>query len=60
MTSTPIKEAQYPVSEIMASCKKTLGVNPEVLAGALHGQSGDSFTISEYKALVKKFLERKV
>lgn len=57
----PTTEAEkYPVNEIMANCEKHLQVKPEILAGALYEETKTSFTMDEYRALIKNFLERRV
>jgi len=53
---------KYPISELIAQSKAIFGVNPEVVAGAVHGidVTGDEFTVDEVKGLIEAFLKRKV
>lgn len=52
--------SRYPVEELAANAQALFDVQPEVLAGALHGTEADVLTIPETKALIRKFLREKV
>lgn len=51
---------RYPISELSAHAEALFSVQPEVLAGALHGVNGKELSIDEAKRLIKQFLEKKV
>lgn len=56
----PVKEKEpaYPVKELAAVSKKLFGCNKEVVIAATRGQ--EELTVSEAKAVIKKFLEKEV
>lgn len=54
--STPV----YSLNELAENSQSLLGVKPEVLTGAVHGTTQDSFGVQEAKQLVQQFLKRKV
>lgn len=58
----PIKEIEpkYSRRELIVNGMAVFGVMPEVVVGALHGNSAQELTVSEVKAAVKNFLKRKV
>ncbi|MDI3329102.1 MAG: hypothetical protein QJR06_11165 [Alicyclobacillaceae bacterium] len=51
---------KYPREELLANAEALFGCKPEAVAGALHGNSGTEFTVSEVKSLVDAFLKRQV
>lgn len=51
---------KYPRRDLIHNAKAAFGVMPEVVAGALHGNSAEELTVAEVKEAIKKFLERKV
>lgn len=53
-------EQVYTLDELKQNAPVLFGVQSEVLAGALHGNTKSEFTINEMKGLVDKFLKRKV
>jgi hypothetical protein len=53
-------ESKYSRKEIIANAQAVFGVMPEVVIGALNGNSNEEFTISEVKKAIKAFLERGV
>lgn len=52
--------SRYPVEELAANAQALFDVKPEVLAGALHGAEVAEMSVSEAKALIRKFLREKV
>ncbi|NPV90112.1 MAG: hypothetical protein HPY50_04960 [Firmicutes bacterium] len=50
----------YPVEELKQHSKVLFGVNPEVMAGALHSSDKKEFAVEELRELIKTFLQRKV
>jgi hypothetical protein len=46
--------------EEMLAMAGDLGTSREVMAGALHGARGETFTVDQAKNLVDKFLRRRV
>ncbi|RJG26706.1 hypothetical protein ABU162_04450 [Paenibacillus thiaminolyticus] len=52
--------SRYPVEELAANAQALFDVKPEVLAGALHGVEVAEMSVSEAKALIRKFLREKV
>lgn len=58
----PVKqpESKYSRKEIIDNAQAVFGVMPEVVIGALNGNSNEEFTISEVKKAIKAFLERGV
>lgn len=53
-------EQSYSLAELKENALAIFGVQPEVIAGALHGNDGDEFTVTEMKKLINSFLKRKV
>lgn len=59
-TREVITEPAYEVDYLLANAKEIFGVNKEVVVGALAGQTKQEYTVSEVKALIEKFLNRRV
>jgi hypothetical protein len=55
-----VQAPKYSRDEFLANAEALLGVKPEVVAGALHGNNQAEFTVEEMRKLIKSFLERKV
>jgi len=53
------KESKYPRDELINNSQAIFGVKPEVVVGALYGNSAEELTKSEVQAAIKKFLGRK-
>lgn len=53
-------EAEYPLEELAEHSAALLGVNREVLLGAVHGASRNHFSVEEARQRVQQFLKRKV
>lgn len=54
------KEPTFTVAQLVAESRSSIGVASHVAAGAFHGLSdGSTFTRSEAKDRVEKFLKRK-
>lgn len=53
-------ESKYSRRELIANGMAVFGVMPEVVEGALHGNSAQELTVAEVKAAVYDFLKRKV
>jgi len=53
-------ESKYPRGELIAYAPAIFKVNPEVVVGALHGNTAEELTVSEVRQAVQNFLERKV
>lgn len=59
MADIPV-ESKYPREELIANAQAIFKVNPEVVVGALHGNTAEELTVSEVRQAVQNFLERKV
>ncbi|MEQ4486405.1 hypothetical protein [Cohnella silvisoli] len=46
--------------ELMAHAQVLFGIQPEVVAGALHESDQGEWTVDQARSLVDKFLKRKV
>ncbi|GIO87980.1 hypothetical protein J25TS5_49120 [Paenibacillus faecis] len=53
-------EVVYPLEELAEHSVALLGVNREVLLGAVHGASRNHFSVEEARQRVQQFLKRKV
>jgi hypothetical protein len=53
-------DVKYSREELIGQCETLFGVKPEVVHGALHGNDQKELTVSEMKALIDSFLNRKV
>lgn len=53
-------ETTYPQERLVADANAFFGHPSHVVVGALHGQTKKTFTVSETKKLIDKFLSRKV
>lgn len=53
-------KAKYLRDELLVNAEALFGVKPEVVVGALYGNSEDSFTVDELQKLIEDFLQRKV
>ncbi|WP_019420189.1 hypothetical protein [Paenibacillus sp. OSY-SE] len=51
---------RYPAEELAANAQALFDVKPEVLAGALNGSETAELSVSETKALIRKFMREKV
>lgn len=51
---------RFPRQELMEHSLELFGVRREVIAGALHGNNQETFTVEELRRMIKAFLERKV
>lgn len=49
-----------PVGRLVTEAQDFLGVEPHVVAGALHGQRKSELTVDECRALVEKWLSTPV
>ncbi|RDY70321.1 hypothetical protein DXT76_13710 [Halobacillus trueperi] len=54
------QESKYHLQELMDNSEEIFGENPEVIAGALHNEQEDFFTVKEVKSAVTQFKKRKV
>lgn len=59
-TPKTVSEQSYSLAELKENAMTIFGVQPEVIAGALHGNAKQEFKVSELKGLVTKFLKKKV
>jgi len=50
----------YDRNELIAQARVVFNVQPEVVAGALHGVDKQELTLAEAREAVKKFLDGKV
>lgn len=50
----------YPLSELLAQSRELFGCGPEVILGALTGNSKTEFSIDELKKLIDNFKKRRV
>ncbi len=50
----------YPLQELLKQSQDIFGCNPEVIRGALTGNSKTEFTIDELKKLIDSFKKRRV
>lgn len=55
-----IPEQVYSLAELKENAMAIFGVQSEVIAGALYGNSKQEFTVSELQKLINKFLRKKV
>ena len=55
-----VTESKYSREELIQNAKEIFNVNPEVVVGALYGNSNKELTISEVKKAMDDFLKRKV
>ena len=55
-----IPEQVYTLAELKENAMAIFNVQPEVIAGALYGNSKQEFTVSELQKLINKFLRKKV
>lgn len=53
------EEPKYKYEDILAAAPR-FGVKPEVLAGALHADKKQEYTITEVKAAIEKFKTKEV
>lgn len=53
-------ESKYPRGELIANAQAIFNVGPEVVVGALYGNTAEELTVSEVKQAVQNFLKRKV
>ncbi|SFH21227.1 hypothetical protein SAMN05660649_04265 [Desulfotomaculum arcticum] len=53
-------ECKYPKKDLVANAQAIFKVPPEVVIGALHGNTANEFTVAEVKQAVKKFMNKKV
>ncbi|GIP54424.1 hypothetical protein [Paenibacillus vini] len=58
--TAPVTTPVYSLNELAENSQSILGVKPEVLTGAVHGTTQESFDVQEAKQLVQQFLKRKV
>lgn len=56
----PAPEQVYSLSELKENAMAIFGVQSEVIAGALYGNSKQEFTVSELQKLINTFLRKKV
>lgn len=56
----PAPEQVYALSELKENAMAIFGVQSEVIAGALYGNSKQEFTVSELQKLINTFLRKKV
>lgn len=49
----------FPAADIIAAAKSRFGVRPEIMAGALHGVTGE-ITMEAAKAKLEAFLSRPI
>jgi hypothetical protein len=54
----PAPAPKYKLAELRENSKAVFGVRPEVLDGALYGQTAEEYTKDEVKAALDKFLKR--
>lgn len=53
-------ETRYPRQELVAQSEAIFGVKPEVVVGALHGNTATELTVGEVRSAVAAFLKRGV
>lgn len=53
-------DQKYSRRELIDNSMAVFGVMPEVVEGALHGNSAQELTVDEVKTAINDFLERKV
>lgn len=54
------QETKYFRQELIANAMAIFSYQPEVVAGALHGNTAKELTLAEVKKAIAEFLERKV
>jgi hypothetical protein len=59
-TGQQIQPAKYPLEDLISNCEALFKCKPEVVYGALHGNTKKEFTVDEIRGLIDKFLKRKV
>jgi hypothetical protein len=57
--TTAAAAEQYPIEDLIAQSHAVFGVKPEVVRGAIVGQTKNEFTVDELKQLITKY-QRKV
>lgn len=55
-----VEAVGYTKEELLSHSQQLFSCPPEVLIGALHGNTETVFTISEMKQFIQNFLQRKV
>lgn len=53
-------EPKYPLADLAANSDTLFQCRPEVVAGAVCGNSQNEFTVAELRQLINNFLNRKV
>lgn len=56
----PVVESRYPREELIAQAEAIFGVKPEVVIGALHGNTALELSLSEVRAALEAFRKRRV
>lgn len=60
MDAVQMSAPRYSKEELLANAEALFGVKPEVVAGALHGNTQAEFTVDEMRKLIDSFLKRRV
>lgn len=60
MKKKETQDPKYHRDELVAHSVSLFGVQPEVIAGALHDSDQTDFTIDEMRDMIDQFLMRKV
>jgi hypothetical protein len=55
-----VQPTLYPRAELVARAREIFGVYPEIVIGALYGNTKSELSTDDVRAAIKDFLERKV